>query len=105
MSEVETYIYGICAERRKPGGCQLHNLQCGYPDCDRVRPTLGGSTTPAPDALATAREEGRRAGRLEGLKEAAQYLDKLAMLSSAYTTQTHYRAASAATRELKEKQP
>lgn len=23
-----------CKERLKPGGCQLHNLQCGYPKCD-----------------------------------------------------------------------
>lgn len=22
-------------EKRKPGGCQLHNLFCQYPDCDR----------------------------------------------------------------------
>lgn len=23
----------ICEEHVKPGGCQLHNLHCGYPDC------------------------------------------------------------------------
>lgn len=23
-----------CPEKQKPGGCQLHNLQCGYPVCD-----------------------------------------------------------------------
>lgn len=25
---------GNCPERKKPGGCQLHNLHCGYPKCD-----------------------------------------------------------------------
>lgn len=25
---------GKCPERNKPGGCQLHNLHCGYPKCD-----------------------------------------------------------------------
>lgn len=29
---------GHCKEKAKPGGCSLHNLQCGYPSCDR-RPT------------------------------------------------------------------
>lgn len=29
------YTTGHCKEKAKPGGCQLHNLQCGYPDCDR----------------------------------------------------------------------
>ena len=24
-----------CSERAKPGGCQLHNLHCGYPACER----------------------------------------------------------------------
>lgn len=26
---------GHCKEKAKPGGCQLHNLQCNYPACDR----------------------------------------------------------------------
>lgn len=25
---------GQCKEKAQPGGCQLHNLQCGYPACD-----------------------------------------------------------------------
>lgn len=25
---------GWCEEKKKPGGCQLHNLHCGYPNCD-----------------------------------------------------------------------
>jgi len=29
------YTTGHCAEHAKPGGCQLHNLHCGWPDCDR----------------------------------------------------------------------
>ena len=24
----------ICEEHKKPEGCQLHNLQCSYPDCE-----------------------------------------------------------------------
>lgn len=31
------WSYGHCARKKAPGGCQLHNLQCGYPDCDRKR--------------------------------------------------------------------
>jgi hypothetical protein len=29
------YTTGHCKERAKPNGCQLHNLHCGYPECDR----------------------------------------------------------------------
>jgi hypothetical protein len=29
------YTQGHCKEKAKPGGCQLHNLHCGYPACDR----------------------------------------------------------------------
>lgn len=28
------WTYGHCKEKAKPEGCQLHNLHCGYPDCD-----------------------------------------------------------------------
>lgn len=24
-----------CPEKRKPGGCQLHNLHCGWPECNK----------------------------------------------------------------------
>ena len=37
---VTHFTAGHCAENKKPGGCQLHNLQCGYPSCDR-RPAKG----------------------------------------------------------------
>ena len=30
-----TFTTGHCANKAQPGGCQLHNLQCGYPTCDR----------------------------------------------------------------------
>jgi len=30
-----TYTTGHCENRKNPKGCQLHNLHCGYPDCDR----------------------------------------------------------------------
>lgn len=26
---------GHCKHKNQPGGCQLHNLQCGYPRCDQ----------------------------------------------------------------------
>ena len=29
------YSIGHCENHRQKGGCQLHNLQCGWPDCDR----------------------------------------------------------------------
>lgn len=32
MSE---FTEGHCPQKAKPEGCQLHNLQCGYPECDR----------------------------------------------------------------------
>ena len=35
-----------CPEKLKPGGCQLHNLHCGYPECNK------------PPALAESRAAG-----------------------------------------------
>ena len=29
------YTTGHCNERKRAGGCQLHNLHCRYPECDR----------------------------------------------------------------------
>lgn len=29
------YTTGHCSNNKVRGGCQLHNLQCGYPECDR----------------------------------------------------------------------
>jgi hypothetical protein len=26
---------GHCQQRKNIGGCQLHNIQCGYPTCDQ----------------------------------------------------------------------
>lgn len=31
----KSFSTGHCVHKNKPGGCQLHNLQCGYPSCDR----------------------------------------------------------------------
>ena len=33
--EPVAYTTGHCKQKAQPGGCQLHNLHCGYPDCDR----------------------------------------------------------------------
>jgi hypothetical protein len=30
-----SYTTGHCKEKAQPNGCQLHNLHCGYPACDR----------------------------------------------------------------------
>lgn len=30
-----TEKHGLCENKRKPGGCPLHNLQCGWPTCDQ----------------------------------------------------------------------
>lgn len=29
------YTNGHCPNHNQPGGCQLHNLMCGWPSCDR----------------------------------------------------------------------
>ncbi len=36
------FTTGHCQHNNRPGGCQLHNLQCGWPNCDRkaVAPSL-----------------------------------------------------------------
>lgn len=31
----DLYTYGHCEHNKHPKGCQLHNLHCGYPDCDQ----------------------------------------------------------------------
>lgn len=31
------FTVGHCLHKQAPGGCQLPNLQCGYPHCDRRR--------------------------------------------------------------------
>ena len=36
IAEAESrFTEGRCEHKKAPGGCQLHNLHCGYPDCDR----------------------------------------------------------------------
>lgn len=35
QAEAVGYTTGHCENHKRPGGCQLHNLQCGYPNCDR----------------------------------------------------------------------
>ena len=29
------FTYGHCEHKKQPRGCQLNNVQCNYPDCDR----------------------------------------------------------------------
>ena len=33
----EFTTHGQCSEKKKPGGCQLHNIFCGFPACDRKK--------------------------------------------------------------------
>jgi hypothetical protein len=33
--KVPDFTTGHCSNKKSYGGCQLHNLQCGYPNCDR----------------------------------------------------------------------
>lgn len=35
VDSLGAYTTGHCKEKAKKGGCQLHNLHCGYPACDR----------------------------------------------------------------------
>jgi len=35
VAPVASYSAGHCENKKQAGGCQLHNLQCGYPACDR----------------------------------------------------------------------
>jgi len=49
MMEPVNFTTGHCKEKSNVGGCQLHNLQCGYPACDKKSiscqvPTSEGST-------------------------------------------------------------
>ena len=34
FTEANPFTTGHCENRKRPGGCNLHNLQCGYPHCD-----------------------------------------------------------------------
>jgi hypothetical protein len=38
--EPVAYTTGHCENHKQKGGCQLHNLQCGWPNCDRKLTTL-----------------------------------------------------------------
>jgi len=40
---------GHCENHKQKGGCQLHNLQCGWPDCDRKPITNQPQSKPLTD--------------------------------------------------------
>jgi hypothetical protein len=42
------YTTGHCEEKAKPRGCQLHNLHCRYPACDRKTAATPPAAQPAP---------------------------------------------------------
>lgn len=47
------YTTGHCPNHNQPGGCQLHNLQCGWPNCDRRQ------VQPQPPSAASVSERAR----------------------------------------------
>jgi len=47
QDEPVAYTTGHCENHKQKGGCQLHNLQCGWPDCDR-KPTTASSQQAEP---------------------------------------------------------
>ena len=65
-----------CPELKKPGGCQLHNLHCGYPKCNVPKAAPEGQAEPLDDAaqkrldglLAHARWLTQNAPPMEGLQ-------------------------------------
>lgn len=64
------YTTGHCQNHKQPGGCQLHNLQCGWPNCDR-RPVQ-----PHPPSGASVSERARSASLKEIVPaEKRNYLD------------------------------
>jgi hypothetical protein len=48
-ASVSEYTTGHCSAARQPGGCPHHNLQCGWPECDR---------RPVERVLSSPRQEG-----------------------------------------------
>ncbi len=87
---VPAYTEGHCKEKAKPGGCQLHNLQCGYPACDRK--TVPAAPAPeAPTPLGVLRDMHDNPGRFTTLAPQAQAagqepgpgIDTLAAVSAA----------------------
>ena len=47
--EPVAYTTGHCENHKQKGGCQLHNLQCGWPDCDRKPITTPPQRKPLSD--------------------------------------------------------
>jgi hypothetical protein len=47
--EPVAYTTGHCENHKQKGGCQLHNLQCGWPDCDRKPITAPPQRKPLTD--------------------------------------------------------
>lgn len=66
-----SFTTGHCQHNSRPGGCQLHNLQCGWPNCDRkaVEPSLAdaqpGGMVRLGDQAERARFEQYRGGDFE----------------------------------------
>jgi hypothetical protein len=72
-----TYTTGHCAEKTKLGGCQRHNLQCGYPDCDRR------VATPTVEAAAPTGDEGLLRQALEDALQRFEQISEIDPLSNA----------------------
>jgi hypothetical protein len=53
--EPVAYTTGHCKQKAQPGGCQLHNVHCGYPDCDRKAVATPPAAQQEPDAYGYAK--------------------------------------------------
>lgn len=87
-SEARGYTTGHCENHKKPGGCPMHNLQCGYPDCDRrpatAQPEARGEFVRVPREPTDRMEsEGAKAMRRGADDYARAGLCYAAMLSAA----------------------
>ena len=49
--EPVAHTTGHCENHKQKGGCQLHNLQCGWPDCDRKPITAPPQRKPLTDKM------------------------------------------------------
>lgn len=48
--DVPKYTEGHCRYKKLPAGCPLHNIQCGYPNCDRRPASATKPPSVQPDA-------------------------------------------------------
>jgi len=72
--EPAAYTTGHCENHKQKGGCQLHNLQCGWPDCDR-KPTTAPPQQAEPAQEPAALDWLRMWANQDGVKPETQWHD------------------------------